>query len=193
MARKARFNLPGIPQHVIQCGNNREPCFYAEADYDRYLVDLSEAANHNACRIHAYVLMTNHVHVLVTPMCEYGISHLMQDLGRKYVRYINQRYRRSGTLWEGRYKSSLIDSEAYLLACMRYIELNPVRAHMVEHPGEYRWSSYACNAHGRNDRLIVPHPTYGALAADAARRPNAWYRGSGRRLLCAVILARTVI
>jgi putative transposase len=174
MARKARFNLPGIPQHLIQRGNNREPCFFAESDYQRYLADLSEAADRNACRIHAYALMTNHVHVLVTPMSEHGLSHLMQDLGRKYVRYINQRYRRSGTLWEGRYKSSLIDSEAYLLTCMRYIELNPVRAHMVEHPGDYRFSSYACNAYGRNDRLVTPHPIYAALSADPTGRQEAY-------------------
>ena len=147
MARKPRFNLPGVPQHVIQRGNNREPCFYGDGDYQRYLGDLREAADRNDCRLHAYVLMTNHVHLLVTPMAEHGVTHLMQDLGRKYVRYINHNYQRTGTLWEGRYKSSLIDSEAYLLVCMRYIELNPVRAGMVQHPGEYRWSSYNGNGY----------------------------------------------
>ena len=170
MARKPRFSLPGIPQHVIQRGNNREPCFYAEDDYYRYLGDLKEALGHNDCRLHAYVLMTNHVHLLLTPMTEHGISHLMQDTGRKYVRYVNRTYRRSGTLWEGRYKSSLLDSEAYLLTCMRYIELNPLRANMVAHPGEYRWSSYACNAHGQDNALVTPHPVYQQLGADPAAR-----------------------
>ena len=146
MPRKPRFNIVGIPQHVIQRGNNREPCFYSEQDYQRYLKDLSDSAKKHDCRIHAYVLMTNHVHLLVTPMVEHGISNMMQALGRRYVYYINKNYQRSGTLWEGRYKASLIDSERYLLTCMRYIELNPVRAKMVEHPGEYPWSSYQANA-----------------------------------------------
>ena len=166
MARKPRFSLPSIPQHLIQRGNNREPCFYAEDDYHRYLGDLKEALARNDCRLHAYVLMTNHVHLLLTPMAEHGVSHLMQDVGRKYVRYINHRYRRSGTLWEGRYKSSLIDSEAYLLTCMRYIEINPLRANMVAHPGEYRWSSYAGNAHGQDNALLTPHPVYRRLGSD---------------------------
>ena len=166
MARKPRFSLPGVPQHIIQRGNNREPCFYAEDDYYRYLGDLKEALGRNDCRLHAYVLMTNHVHLLLTPMSENGASHLMQDVGRKYVRYINYAYRRSGTLWEGRYKASLVDSEAYLLTCMRYIELNPLRANMVTHPGEYRWSSYACNANGNENALITPHPLYKQLGAD---------------------------
>ncbi len=174
MARKPRFNLPGVPQHVIQRGNNREPCFFAEDDYRRYLGDLQEALAKNDCRLHAYVLMTNHVHLLVTPMTAHGVSHLMQDVGRKYVRYVNHAYRRSGTLWEGRYKSSLLDSEAYLLTCMRYIELNPVRANMVEHPGEYRWSSFSCNAHGNDNTLVTPHPVYRSLGADAATRQYAY-------------------
>ena len=160
MPRKPRFNLIGIPQHVIQRGNNREPCFYADEDYLRYLEDLNQAAHKNNCRIHAYVLMTNHVHLLVTPMIEHGISQMMQSLGRRYVYYINKTYHRTGTLWEGRYKSSLIDSDNYLLVYMRYIELNPVRASMVEHPGEYKWSSYKCNAQAKLDGLIEHHPVY---------------------------------
>jgi putative transposase len=174
MARKPRFVLPGIPQHVIQRGNNREPCFYADGDYHRYLGDLKEALERNASRLHAYVLMTNHVHLLLTPMSEHGIAHLMQDLGRKYVRYINATYHRSGTLWEGRYKASLIDSEAYLLTCMRYIELNPVRAKMVAHPGEYRWSSYARNAFGHDQPLLSAHPLYTQLGPDATTRQHAY-------------------
>jgi putative transposase len=174
MARKPRFSLPGIPQHVIQRGNNREPCFYAEDDYYRYLNDLKEALGRNDCRLHAYVLMTNHVHLLLTPMSEHGVSHLMQDVGRKYVRHINHTYRRSGTLWEGRYKASLIDSEVYLLTCMRYIELNPLRANMVAHPGEYRWSSYACNANGKDNALIIPHPLYKQLGANPVSCQHAY-------------------
>jgi putative transposase len=174
MARKPRFSLPGVPLHVIQRGNNREPCFHAEDDYHRYLGDLKEALERNNCRLHAYVLMTNHAHLLLTPMSEHGVSHLMQDVGRKFVRYINYIYRRSGTLWEGRYKASLVDSETYLLTCMRYIELNPVRANMVAHPGEYRWSSYACNANGKDNALITPHPLYQQLGAYPASRQHAY-------------------
>ena len=173
MPRKPRFNLVGIPQHVIQRGNNREPCFYAEEDYRRYLEDLEESAKKNDCRIHAYVLMTNHVHLLVTPMIEHGISQMMQALGRRYVRYINTSYQRTGTLWEGRFKSSLIDSDQYLLTCMRYIELNPVRAKMVEYPDEYMWSSYRGNAQGGN-RLLEQHPIYLQLGATEAERQVAY-------------------
>ena len=174
MARKPRFNIPGIPQHVIQRGNNREPCFYAEQDYCRYLDILKEAAVRNNCAVHAYVLMTNHVHLLVTPFKEHGVSHMMQDLGRKYVRYINHEYRRSGTLWEGRFKSSLVDSDHYLLSCMRYIELNPVRASMVMHPSEYKWSSYACNAMGHSNAIIQAHILYQQLAKTVEKRTFAY-------------------
>lgn len=117
MARKPRFTLPGLPQHVMQRGHNRKPCFYAEQDYIRYLADLCEAAACNKVAVHAYVLMTNHVHLLVTPGHTHGITHMMQDTGRKYVRYINSSYKRTGSLWEGRYKASLVDSEGYLLTC----------------------------------------------------------------------------
>lgn len=160
MPRKPRFNLIGIPQHVIQRGNNREPCFYADEDYRRYLDDLSKSIEKYDCRVHAYVLMTNHVHILVTPMVENGVSNMMQALGRRYVYYINKTYNRTGTLWEGRYKASLVDSDQYLFTCMRYIEMNPVRANMVEHPGEYKWSSYHVNAQGIEDSLVEHHPLY---------------------------------
>ena len=115
MARKLRFALPGIPQHVVQRGNNRNPCFYAVADYHRYLHDLHEAAEKSSVVIHAYALMTNHVHILATPGNPHSVTHMMQDLGRKYVRYINHSYHRTGTLWEGRFKACLVNSEAYLL------------------------------------------------------------------------------
>jgi putative transposase len=167
MPRKPRFQLSGIPQHVIQRGNNRESCFYAEVDYRRYLDDLGHALEVNHCDLHAYVLMTNHVHLLMTPQTPHGISHTMQDTGRKFVWYMNHTYKRSGTLWEGRYKASLVDSEAYLLTCMRYIEMNPVRAGMVNHPEDYRWSSYAANANGKDNPVISHHPQYLQLGRDA--------------------------
>jgi putative transposase len=163
-----------MPQHVEQRGNNREPCFFAEENYQRYLDDLSAAATKYSCRIHAYVLMTHHLQLLTTPMMEHEISQCMQALGRRYVRYINHTYKRSGTLWEGRYRSSLIDSDHYLLTCMRYIEWNPVRADMVNHPGEYRWSSYGANAQGKLDRLIEPHHLYLELDSVAGTRLSAY-------------------
>jgi len=174
MPRKPRIHLPGLPQHVIQRGNNREPCFYAEADYRYYLQTLGEALTQHACGLHAYVLMTNHVHLLVTPGVIYGISHLMQATGRKYVQYINRSYRRSGTLWEGRYKANLVDSDAWLLTCMRYIEMNPVRAGMVDHPSAYRWSSYRANTCGENNPLLTPHGLYLALGCAPTDRQCAY-------------------
>lgn len=174
MSRKPRFNLPGIPQHIIQRGHNRDPCFYSEDDYHCYLNELQEAANRNQTQIHAYVLMTNHVHLLATPEGPFGITHMMQDLGRKFVRYMNRRYRRTGSLWEGRFKASLVDSEAYLLTCMRYIEMNPVRAGMVSHPGEYRSSSYSANAMGQDRPILGYHPLYLALGKTAVRRQQAY-------------------
>ena len=174
MPRKPRFILPGIPQHVIQRGNNREPCFFAEQDYHRYIDELRRSAEKCACRIHAYVLMTNHVHLLVTPMSEHAIGEMMQALGRRYVFYVNRAYGRTGSLWEGRYKASLIDSEAYLLTCMRYIELNAVRARMVSHAGEYQCSSYGANAQGRVDSLLTPHPLFEALGNMPAERQCAY-------------------
>lgn len=174
MPRKPRFTLPGIPQHVIQRGHNREPCFYTDQDYSRYKEDLNTACDKYDCRIHAYVFMTNYAHLLVTPLAQHSISDMMQVLGRRYVRYINYEYRRSGTLWEGRFKASLVDSEAYLLTCMRYIELNPVRANMVKQPAEYRWSSYGHNAQGRSDPLIESHPLYLALDRQTRVRQRAY-------------------
>lgn len=171
MARLPRFALPGQPQHVIVRGNNRSEIFCADADYQFYLEKLKLACDKHACDVHAYVLMTNHVHLLITPHEEQGLSKTLQMLGRYYVQYFNYSYRRTGTLWEGRYKATLIDSEAYLLTCMRYIELNPVRADMVKHPSEYPWSSYHYNAHGQPNDLVKPHPEYPRLGkTDEARQ-----------------------
>ena len=170
MPRQPRFNLSGVPQHIIQRGNNREPCFYSIEDHLQYLDDLKQSASKYHCRIHAYVLMTNHVHLLVTPMIENGVSQMMQALGRRYVQYFNKTHNRKGALWQGRYKSSLIDSDIYLLTCMCYIELNPVRAQMVVHPGDYKWSSYQGNAQGGDDNVIRSHPIYITLGDTADER-----------------------
>lgn len=171
MPRRARLAVPGIPWHIIQRGNNRSACFYAEDDYRRYLETLTEMASRYGCSVHAYVLMTNHVHLLLTPTREDSASLLMKHLGQRYVQYINRQYRRSGTLWEGRFRSCLAQKEEYVIACYRYIELNPVRANMMSHPREYRWSSYRCNAEGQTSTLITPHHEYLRLdRTDAARR-----------------------
>ena len=174
MARKPRFNLPGVPQHVIQRGNNREPCFFDAEDYRCYLDALEHASKQCGCAVHAYILITNHVHLLVTQERRDGVSAMMQSLGRRYVRYINDRYQRTGTLWEGRYKAALVDSERYLLACYRYIELNPVRAGMVKSPGRYPWSSYRYNALGMPDSLVIEHGNYQALGSSRTERCDAY-------------------
>jgi len=174
MARLPRFILPGQPQHVIQRGNNRDPVFYDEADYHFYLEKLDAACEKHDCDLHAYALMTNHVHLLITPHADSGLAKVMQMLGRYYVQYFNYTYDRSGTLWEGRYKATLLDSEQYLLACMRYIELNPVRANMVEHPRDYPWSSYHKNALGEEDELLTPHDLYQKLGATNEKRQVAY-------------------
>jgi putative transposase len=174
MARLPRFILPGQPQHVIQRGNNRNEIFCAEADYRFYLDKLQAAAAKHGCAIHAYVLMTNHVHLLMTPESEAAIGKTMQTLGRYYVQYYNHCYQRTGTLWEGRYKATLIDTETYLLTCMRYIELNPVRAGIVSHPSEYPWSSYRQTALGQADDAVTLHPLYGRLGRSDDERQSAY-------------------
>jgi len=158
----------------VQRGNNRQPTFFAPADYGRYLTFLAIAALEHHCAIHAYVLMTNHVHLLVTPTAEDSLPRLIQSVGRRYVRYINDTYARTGTLWEGRYKACLVQTDAYLLACYRYVELNPVRAGMVRDPAHYRHSSFGCNGLGQTDTLISPHSTYLALGSDPAKRRAAY-------------------
>ena len=157
MARQPRFVVPGIAQHVIQRGNNRSATFCDALDYHLFLEFLRDACQEHECSVHAYVLMTNHVHLLMTPQHEWGISKVMQCVGRRYVGHYNKRMARTGGLWEGRYRASLIDTETYLFRCMRYIELNPVRACMVAHPRDYRWSSYHANARGYSDVLVTPH------------------------------------
>ncbi len=174
MPRPLRIDLPGIPQHVIQRGNDRQPCFYSDDDYLCYRSELRDMARREGCAIHAYVLMTNHVHLLLTPTAAGGVPRLMQALGRRYVRYINATYHRSGTLWEGRYKSSLVGDGGYLMKCHRYIELNPLRAAMVADPRDYRWSSHGALAFGESDSLLTHHPDYLALSTDAAKRQQQY-------------------
>jgi putative transposase len=176
MPRKPRFHLPGVPVHAIQRGHNSSAVFFADLDYLEYLRCLKRAADRCGCAVHAYVLMTNHVHLLLTPEDAGATGRLFQDLGRHYVRHINQTYRRRGGLWEGRYKASIIESQTYLLACMRYIEMNPVRAAIVDHPAKYRWSSYIANAHGTSNAILTATTDYLALGAAPDERQYA-YRG----------------
>jgi putative transposase len=164
MPRISRLALPGVPLHVVQRGNNRQPCFFHPSDYQFYLESALARARRYQVAVHAYVLMTNHVHLLLTPMEKWSVSRMMQLLGATYVSNINSTYRRTGTLWEGRYKSSLVDSERYCLACYRYIELNPVRALMCKVPEDYQWSSYGVNALGSFNPGIQPHEQWKALA-----------------------------
>ena len=174
MPRKPRFYLAKMPVHVVQRGNNRQDIFLKDNDRSVYLEWLQEAAERYGCTVHAYALMKNHVHILVSPDSKEGISRMMQYVGRRYVPYFNHAYGRSGTLWEGRYKASLIESDGYLLACMRYIELNPVRAKLVKSPADYRWSSFMANAYGRNNPLVEPHGVYLSLGADDKARRKAY-------------------
>jgi len=174
MPRRPRVVLPHIPLHLIQRGNNRQVCFVADEDYRFYLDWLKEFAGKTGCRVHAYVLMTNHVHLLVSAERGASPGALMKALGQRYVQYFNRTYRRSGTLWEGRYRSCLTQAEDYLLACQRYIELNPVRAGMVAHPADYPWSSYRANAQGDEDVLVTPHEIYLGLGVTEASRLAAY-------------------
>lgn len=174
MPRRPRVVLPGVPMHLIQRGNNRQACFYAEDDYRFYLKWLHTYARETRCAVHAYVLMTNHVHLLLTSPTVGGAGEMMKRLGQRYVQYVNRTYRRSGTLWEGRFRSCLTQEESYVLGCYRYIELNPVRASMVEHPGDYRWSSYRANAQGEGSSWLEPHNCYRTLAADEPGRQAAY-------------------
>jgi putative transposase len=170
MPRKPRFYAPNITCHIVQRGNNRSACFFSEDDFKIYINALTEALSLYNVKLHAFALMTNHVHLLMTPTTNEGISRVMQSVGRTYVSTINRLYQRTGTLWEGRHKACLIDSEAYFMACQRYIELNPVRANMVTHPSEYTWSSYQSNGMGRKIACLTPHPIYLALGDSPEHR-----------------------
>ncbi|HTC28344.1 transposase [Dyella sp.] len=174
MPRLPRFDIAGVPQHVLQRGRGGDACFFSPDDYQYYLTQLLHASQRWQCAVHAYVLMPNHVHLLVTPSRLGALAGMMQSIGRNYVNYVNMTYRRAGTLWEGRYKSCLVDAEHYLLVCYRYIELNPVRAGLGGEPSAYPWSSYRCNALGDIDSLIEPHAQYLALDWDEEERLQAY-------------------
>jgi putative transposase len=169
MARLPRLTVPGYVHHVIQRGNNRQAIFDTEFDYQTMLDLLDENAKKFSVAIHAYVLMSNHFHLLVTPQTPEGLPQMMQSVGRRYVRYFNDCHKRSGTLWEGRYKSTLIQSEPYLLACMVYIDLNPVRGSLVAQPRDHPWSSHGHYTGQRIDKLVTPH----ALVWDLGNTPFA--------------------
>lgn len=174
MPRKPRFYVPGVAVHVVQRGNNRQAVYFDEQDYRHYLGWLKEGADRYGCAVHGYVLMTNHVHLLVTPCERESLVRMVQYLGRCYVMYVNHAYGRSGTLWEGRYKGSLVSEDEYLLACYRYIEMNPLRAGMVSTPDEYPWSSHRANALGMEDVVVKPHKRYLALGRTPAERQAAY-------------------
>jgi putative transposase len=176
MPRHARLRLAGHPCHVIQRGVNRSICFVDDHDRRVYLSLLRGQASGNDCAVHAYVLMTNHVHLLVTPRGEAGISNMMKGIGERYVPYFNRKHGRTGTLWEGRFRSNIVQSEGYLFSCYRYIELNPVRAGMVAAPGDYPWSSYAANASTASSHLVTPHDLYLRLGASPEERVAAYLR-----------------
>lgn len=175
MARRARLFRSGVPLHLIQRGHNRDICFFEEVDRLVYLSMLGECAKKTDCAVHAYVLMTNHVHLLLSMSEVTSGPRMMKALSQRYVQYFNRRYGRSGTLWEGRYRSCLVENEYYFLTCQRYIELNPVRAAIVSHPGAYSWSSYGANAEGIPNPIISPHDVYRRLGLDPISR-QATYR-----------------
>ena len=176
MPRKARFYLPEVPVHVVQRGHCREPVFFETQDYATYLHWVKESRKKYDVSVHAFVLMTNHIHFLLTPKQTNSISLFMQYIGRRYVPYINHKYGRSGSLWEGRYKASLVQEETYFFRVMKYVELNPVRALMVNVPGEYRWSSFCHNSGVKQIQLITEHEVYLALGQDKLSRQNAYIK-----------------
>lgn len=173
MPRRARHYVPGLPYHVVQRGNNREACFIEPENYQFYLELWQEVSKRYGVAVHAYCLMTNHIHILGTPERASSFSDTMKVVGSRYAQYINRKYRRTGTLWEGRHRASLVQSEKYFLTCSRYIELNPVRAGMVKHPEEYRWSSYGANAWG-DSCWLTPHHEYLMLGRDVKERTFAY-------------------
>jgi putative transposase len=174
MARLPRLVVPGLPHHVIQRGNDRQSIFRDESDRHRYLEILQDVIRTHRLAIHAYVLMDNHVHILASPATAEGLSRTMQSLGRRYVGWFNARHGRSGTLWEGRFRCAVIETERYLLACMRYIELNPVRAGMVVRAGDYPWSSAGFHLGQRQSQLVTDHPLFWALGNTPFEREVAW-------------------
>ena len=182
MARLHRLRIPGISQHIILRGNNRSPIFRSDPDYRALLTILGDASQRFASDVHGYVLMENHVHLLATPRMPESIEKTMHVVGLRYVRYFNRLYSRTGTLFEGRYRSMIVDDERYWTTCLRYIELNPVRARIVERPEAYPWSSHRANALGTEDRLVTHHGRYLDLGPDPSARQRMWRRMCGVEL-----------
>lgn len=173
MPRRARHYIPGHPYHIFHRGNNREKCFFEADNYQRYLELWQKLSKRHGVRVHAYCLMADHIHILATPETKESISKVMKIVGSCYTQYVNMKHLRTGTLWEGRHRSSLIQSEKYLLSCYRYIELNPVRAGVVSRPEEYKWSSYSMNGSGKHDWLDC-HEEYLRLGGSAKERSYAY-------------------
>jgi putative transposase len=176
MPRRARLSLPGVTWHILQRGNNRADCFFADEDYQYYLAQLADLCVRFDCALHAYVLMPNHVHLLLTPQNTDSAAQLMKNLGQRYVQYVNRTYRRSGTLWEGRFRSCLTQDEKYTLDCYRYIESNPVRKGIASRPQDYLWSSVHGNALAEQDTILRPHRQYLALGTSEQERRNAYLK-----------------
>jgi putative transposase len=170
MPKKQRMYQPSIPSHIVQRGNDRKPCFFEYENYLFFLDCLENAIRRYQVAVHAYVLMTNHIHLLMTPSTESSISRVMHLVGNRYIQYINKKYGRTSRLWEGRHKASLVDAQRYLLTCYRYIEMNPIRAGMVGHPSHYRWSSYRHHAGGSRSSIIEDLETFQRLAPTTSQR-----------------------
>jgi putative transposase len=187
MARTARLVVPDLSVHIVQRGHDGQDCFFEDADYIAYLNLLGDFAHKTGCAVHAYCLMTNHVHLFLTPHTEQSCAQLMKNVGQRYVQRVNARRERSGTLWEGRFYSCLVPTERYALACYRYVECNPVKPGMVSHPAAYRWSSYQLNVAAVLGSFVRPHPAYLALAEDDNRRSAAY------RALCDTPLQAEVV
>ena len=176
MPRRTRIRIPGLPLHITQRGNNKADCFWTDADRRVYLSLLRDMAPKFGCEVHAYVLMTNHVHLLITPDDADGASQVMKNLGQQYVQYVNRGRSRTGSLWDGRFKASIVDTDQYLLRCHRYVEMNPVRAGMVTRPGDYLWSSHRANAWGVPSDIVSPHPRLVSLGATENDRRREYCR-----------------
>lgn len=174
MARWPRVVAPGFPLHITQRGNNKVTTFHDREDFVRYRECLDQASKETGCTIHAYAFMTNHVHLLVTPERDGSASSMMRRVGCRYVKYFNRRYARTGTLWEGRFRSAVVETVSYFMRCSGYVDLNPMRAHMVRDPVDYAWSSYRCLAHGVTDDLVRPHGEYLNLGSTAQERREAY-------------------
>ncbi|HEY7986492.1 MAG TPA: transposase [Methylophilaceae bacterium] len=174
MPRRARLSLPGVTWHILQRGNNRADCFFADEDYRYYLTQLPDLCTKFDCALHAYVLMSNQVHLLLTPKHPDSAAQLMKNLGQRYVQYVNRTYRRSGTLWEGRFRSCMMQGEKYTLEGYRYIELKPLRKGIAARPQDYPWSSYHSNALGVQSELIQPHREYLNLGENDTERQAAY-------------------